>query len=32
MGFSNNYRPVFSGPNFEDCAFEVKETEILTLK
>lgn len=24
-GFSNNYRPVFSGPNFEDCAFEVKE-------
>jgi len=25
-GFSNNYRPVFSGPNFEDCAFEVKES------
>jgi uncharacterized protein (DUF2141 family) len=24
FGFSNNYRPVFTGPNFEDCAFEVK--------
>lgn len=25
-GFSNNYRPVFSGPDFEDCVFEVKES------
>ncbi|MEZ4900474.1 MAG: DUF2141 domain-containing protein [Spirosomataceae bacterium] len=25
FGFSNNYRPVFSGPKFEDCIFEVKE-------
>jgi len=24
-GFSNNYRPIFSGPKFEDCVFEVKE-------
>jgi uncharacterized protein (DUF2141 family) len=31
-GFSNNYRPVFSGPNFEDCAFEVKESGTSYLK
>lgn len=31
-GFSNNYRPVFSGPKFEDCAFEVKESGSSYLK
>ncbi len=31
-GFSNNYRPVFAGPNFEDCAFEVKGNESSYLK
>ncbi|MFN8344857.1 MAG: DUF2141 domain-containing protein [Spirosomataceae bacterium] len=25
FGFSNNYRPIFSGPGFEDCAFEINE-------
>lgn len=25
FGFSNNYRPIFSGPKFDDCVFEVKE-------
>jgi uncharacterized protein (DUF2141 family) len=25
FGFSNNFRPVFSAPDFEDCAFEVHE-------
>lgn len=24
FGFSNNYRPVFRGPSFKECAFEVK--------
>ncbi|MPR33188.1 DUF2141 domain-containing protein [Salmonirosea aquatica] len=23
FGFSNNYRPVVSGPDFQDCAFEL---------
>jgi uncharacterized protein (DUF2141 family) len=32
FGFSNNYRPVFSGPNFEDCAFEIKENAAAHLK
>ena len=31
-GFSNNYRPIFSGPNFDDCAFEVKEDNAAFLK
>lgn len=26
FGFSNNFRPVFSAPGFNDCAFEVSET------
>jgi len=25
FGFSNDFRPVLSAPNFEDCAFEVKQ-------
>lgn len=25
FGFSNNFRPLFSAPDFEDCAFDVKE-------
>ncbi len=25
FGFSNNYRPVISGPDFQDCAFELTE-------
>jgi uncharacterized protein (DUF2141 family) len=24
-GFSNNYRPIFRGPSFRECAFEVRE-------
>ncbi len=31
-GFSNNYRPIFSGPSFEDCVFEVKESGTSHLK
>ncbi len=31
-GFSNNYRPIFSGPKFEDCVFEVKESGSSHLK
>lgn len=31
-GFSNNYHPIFSGPGFEDCAFEVKTNETSYLK
>jgi uncharacterized protein (DUF2141 family) len=26
FGFSNNYRPVLSGPDFSDCSFEVGST------
>ena len=25
-GFSNNFRPKFSGPKFEDCAFELNDS------
>lgn len=25
FGFSNNYRPLVSGPDFQDCAFELTE-------
>ena len=25
FGFSNNYRPIVSGPKFEDCAIELTE-------
>ena len=25
FGFSNNFRPVISPPDFEDCAFDLKE-------
>ncbi|TDB64072.1 DUF2141 domain-containing protein [Arundinibacter roseus] len=25
FGFSNNYRPIVSGPDFKDCAFEISE-------
>ena len=25
FGFSNNFRPVVSAPDFEDCAFDLKE-------
>lgn len=32
FAFSNNYRPIFSGPQFEDCVFEVKETNSPVLK
>ncbi|AEI49092.1 Protein of unknown function DUF2141 [Runella slithyformis DSM 19594] len=32
FGFSNNYHPIFSGPGFEDCAFEVKAHEPSYLK
>lgn len=31
-GFSNNFHPVLSGPDFEDCAFEVKENGPCHLK
>ena len=27
-GFSNNYKPVFRGPRFDDCVFNVKNEEI----
>jgi len=30
--FSNNYRPIFRGPNFEECAFEVKNNQDTYLK
>ena len=26
FGFSKNYRPTVAAPDFEDCAFQVKET------
>ncbi len=32
FGFSNNYRPIFTGPSFEDCVFEVKENGSSLLK
>jgi uncharacterized protein (DUF2141 family) len=32
FGFSNNYRPIFSGPKFSDCMFEVKDGTPLLLK
>ncbi|MDF7819783.1 DUF2141 domain-containing protein [Runella sp. MFBS21] len=32
FGFSNNYRPIFTGPKFEDCAFEVKDNGSSVLK
>lgn len=25
FGFSNNYRPIVSGPDFKDCAFDLPE-------
>ena len=32
FGFSNNYRPIFTGPSFDDCVFEVKENGSSFLK
>lgn len=32
-GFSNNFRPKFSAPKFEDCAFELSDSpKTLTIK
>ena len=30
--FSNNFKPRFSAPDFEDCSFELKKNENVTLK
>jgi len=31
-GFSNNIRPVFSAPSFEDCAIYVKADRVVSIK
>ncbi len=30
-GFSNNFKPKFSAPTFEDCAFNLSSNESLTI-
>jgi len=30
--FSNNFKPKFSAPNFEDCSFELKKNKRISLK
>lgn len=31
-GFSNNFKPKFSAPKFEDCKFSLNKDQILTIK